>query len=157
MKNLNLKRMLSYLKNPQAMFKAAFSVMIAILIVDVICFVKNSRNGNFGMCIFNVVLFAGIGYHSLLMLVAILKSKYQKSVLILIGIDLCSLIAHILCPIYMMVAFTEGQIDFILPVGISALLCHFFFIPILRNMLTEWEQNPSSLPATGSFFTLSFN
>ena len=123
MKNLNLKRMLSYLKNPQAMFKAAFSVMIAILIVDVICF--------------NVVLFAGIGYHSLLMLVAILKSKYQKSVLILIGIDLCSLIAHILCPIYMMVAFTEGQIDFILPVGISALLCHFFFIPILRNMLTE--------------------
>lgn len=137
MKNLNLKRMLSYFKNPQAMFKAAFSVMIAILIVDVICFVKNSRNGNFGMCIFNVVLFAGIGYHSLLMLVAILKSKYQKSVLILIGIDLCSLIAHILCPIYMMVAFTEGQIDFILPVGISALLCHFFFIPILRNMLTE--------------------
>lgn len=133
--NLNLKRMLSYLKKTQVLFKTLFSIMIAILIVDAICFFKNIHADNIGMCIFNVVLFIGIGYHTLLILVAILKSKYQKNVLTLIGIDLCSLNAYILCPMYILFAFRQGQVDFILPVGISALLCHFFFIPTLRKWL----------------------
>ena len=130
MKNLNLRKMLSYFKNPQIMFKTIFFTMITILIVDGISFIKNSHNGDIWMCVFNVVLFIGIGYHALLILVAIHKSKYQKNVLILMGIDLCSFSAYILSPLFMVVVFTHGQSDFILPIGISALLCHFFFIPI---------------------------
>ena len=135
MNHLDLKKMLSKLRNPRYLFKVMFLSMLAIMLIDALCFIKNVCSHNVGMCIFNVILFFGVGYHVLLMLVAIYKRQYQRNVVILIGIDLCSLIAYILCPIYVAVAFINTQVNFILPVGLSALLCHFFFIPTLRSWL----------------------
>lgn len=133
--NLNLKKMLSNFKDPKFLFKTIFSITIAILIIDAIYFVKNVKANNVGMYIFNLILFIGIGYHSLLMLVAILKEEYQKNVLVLIGIDLCSMNAYVLCPIYIIIAFINSYLDFILPMGCLALLCHFFIIPSLRKLI----------------------
>ncbi|MBQ3409333.1 MAG: hypothetical protein IJH12_09040 [Clostridia bacterium] len=131
----NPKKMLSYFKKPKNVFKTFFSVMIAVLVIDVIYLVRNVQSGNIGMCIFNVSLFAIVGYHSLLVLLAILKENYQKNVLLLIGIDLCSLTAYFLCPLYIVVAFLNNKVELVFPMCIVALICHFLFIPTIRSWI----------------------
>ena len=125
----NLKKMLS--KN---LSKILFTIMVATLIVDALFFVKNIRTGNIGMCIFNAVMFAGIGYETLLMLVAVAKPADQKSVLILIGLDIMSFIAYVVCPFYVIISVLERHITLAIPVVIcSALAAHFIFKPAIRN------------------------
>lgn len=134
MKLLNLKEKLSKIDLNQT-FKTSFFVMIVLLILNGIFLVKNIVNHNFGMCILNAIIILGVGYHSLLVLVAIRKQSYQKNVLLLIGIDLCSLAAYVLCPMYVLVAFINNQVDFILPIGLCAMLIHFFILPAIRSWL----------------------
>ena len=134
MKLQNLKKMLSKLDLNQ-IFKISFFSMIALVILNAICLVKNITNHNFGMCILNAIIILGVGYHSLLVLVAIRKKSYQKNVLYLIGIDLCSIAAYILCPLYVIIAFLSDQSNFILPIGLIAVLLHFFILPTIRSWL----------------------
>lgn len=126
----NLKQMLS--KN---LSKILFTIMATTLIVDALFFVKNIRTGNIGMCIFNAVMFAGIGYETLLMMVAVAKPADQKSVLILIGLDIMSFIAYAVCPLYIIISFIEGQLNFVIPVAFSGLASHFILKPAIRKYI----------------------
>lgn len=134
MKLQNLKQKLSNIDVNRA-FKLAFLSMIALVILNGICFVKNIIGHNYGMSIINAIIVLGVGYHSLLVFVAIKKQSYQRNVLVLISLDLCSLAAYILCPLYIIVAFINSQVDFILPIGICALMIHFFILPAIRSWI----------------------
>ena len=134
MKLQNLKEKLSKIDLNQT-FRISFLAMVALVILNAICLVKNITNHNYGMCILNAIIIFGVGYHSLLVLLAIRKQTLQKNVLLIIGIDLCSLAAYILCPLYVIVAFINNQVEFILPIGICAMLIHFFILPAIRSWL----------------------
>ena len=134
MKLQNLKKMLSKIGMNQV-FKILFFTMVALVILNAICLAKNITTHNFGMSILNVIIILGVGYHSLLVLVAIRKKTYQKNVILMISIDLCSIAAYILCPLYVIIAFLNDQSNFILPIGLIAILIHFFILPAIRSWL----------------------
>lgn len=134
MKLQNLKDKLSRIKL-EDIFKFAFATMMIIVVVNGIFFFKNAHEHRLLMCISNAATFLVVGYHSILVLFAIYKKNYRKSVIYLLCIDLCTLSAYALCPLYIVVAFMNNQVDFVFPVGLCAFMIHFFILPTLRKWI----------------------
>ena len=119
--------------NLHTKFKITFCLMVTLFALNIICFTKNIASHQYLTGIFNFVTLSVIGYHSFLILYAIKKKNYQKKLLVRVCIDFSSLVAYVLCPLYVIVAFMNNQMDFILPVGLCALIIHFFALPTIRS------------------------
>lgn len=132
----NLKQKLSKIDLHTA-FKITFLSMMVVIAITVICFFKNLANHRFLMCVFNIVTFAVISYHTTLIYRAIQKKQYDKKLLIKLCIDFSSLVAYLLCPLYIIMAVMHNQIDFIFPIGLCAMMLHFLVLPTARSWIKK--------------------